>query len=241
MGLSETVVIVSTPRSGLHFLAKNIEYLSPSKEVFCEGYSCVDSNRKAVSNCPSQFSDSMRLSCASGRLIVKNHDFGLDLELSQYKKVLVLRRRDWYSLLASWYLGSLEYGWGGIQNKNVSFESFAIAKMEYLFDFNQKYDKMSGTNVKHLYFEDFQVPDENSVKIINLYRFIFGESPKEVRERTRNAIRKQKNVFEFSFFDQGFYEFVDSMGEQSSTLSKSDFMKNLEEISIARRIVISSK
>jgi hypothetical protein len=229
MELEETVMIVSTPRSGLHFLAKNIEYLAPSQAVFCEGYSCVDSNRKVINNCPNQFSNSLRLSCASGRRIVKNHDFGLDLDLSQYKKVLVLRRRNWYALLASWYLGAVKYRWDQLPAEKVSFETFALTKMEYLFDFNQKYDKLNSLRIKHLYFEDFHLPKGKGVEMNKIYEFIFDESPKEVRERSRNTLRQQKNIFELPFFRQDFYEYVNLMATQSEHMSNVEFKRNLRD------------
>jgi hypothetical protein len=233
--LAETVLMISTPRSGLHYLAKNIEHLSTSKAVFCEGYSCADSNRKTISGCPLQSSRSIRLSCASGRFILKNHDFELDLDLSQYKKVLVLRRRNWYELLMSWYLGGLKFGWDGLPDKKIDFETFAMEKMEYLFDFNQKYNELKGPKFKHLYFEDFHEVANEDVQLKDIYEFIFGESPKDVKKRSRNTLRKNSDVLKSPFFNRDFYEVVNLLAKQSSDVSRPEFMKNLKQLALEQK------
>ena len=228
MNVSDTTLIVSTPRSGQHFLAKNLEYWHPTRSIFCEGYECLDANRKSVENCPSKYSGSIRLSCSSGRAVVKNHDFNLDLDPLNYRKVVILLRRDWYAILISWYLFELTYS--GRKKENDSpqvFEKFVIENLKYLFGFTKKYLSFVGPKYKHIYFEDHRATKDPLKQLVEIFEFIFGESPNVTNHRGRNKLRNESNPLDFKYYDEKMQDFVNSLSERCTHLTQDEFLIEL--------------
>jgi hypothetical protein len=226
---SETFAIVSTPRSGQHLLAKNLEYWHPSRSIYCEGYRCLDAKRKPIENCALENSYSIRLVCSNGRTVVKNHDFDLDLVTSKYKGVLILWRKDWYAILISWYLFELSYGGIKIEQDSVQrFEVFVLRNIQYLFRFTKKYSLLSGPKYKHIFFEDYRSVDDNLRILAEAYEFIFGELPNITEIPGKNKLRKESFVSDFKYYDQELHHFVNSISARSISITLDEFYAEIE-------------
>jgi hypothetical protein len=226
---SETFAIVSTPRSGHHFLAKNLEYWHPSRSIFCEGYECLDAKRKPIENCPLKNSFSMRLICSNGRTVVKNHDFDLDLDTSKYKGVVILWRKDWYAILISWYLFELNYGGRKIEQDSVQeFEIFVLRNIQYLFRFTKKYSPLSGPEYKHIFFEDYRSAEDSLKILTGAYEFIFGDLPIVAEIPGKNKLRKESSVLDFKYYDQELHDFVNSISASSINMTLGELSAEIE-------------
>lgn len=204
------ILFVSTPRSGLHFLSMSLESLSLKKTLFCEGYTCTNSFREIVENCPAQ-NEVLREVCHMKRPIIKNHDFKLDLSLEKYREIFVFRRRDSYSSLISWFELCLKEGFESVIDSKQGFEEFVAKKLLYYVRFNAKYDLCGLDSTSYIYYEDFYHPDFLQGCIKKIYHVLEHElTPFDLIKIRRLQIRPKREPKYFRYYSRDMHAYVNN-------------------------------
>jgi hypothetical protein len=143
-------IIVSFPRSGQHLVEKILEFCCKEHDIdftYCEFYSCCKS-----------------IPCNNGKNTSKNHDFDLDLKISDDIKYISLYRKDMILQLESYYRYLSEYN--DCEYNYDDLLSFIIKSSNYYKGFVEKWIDNEKTNILKIdYYDIVKNPIEFSIKI----------------------------------------------------------------------------
>lgn len=150
-------LIVSFPRSGQHLVEKILEFCCKEHNIeftYCEFYNCCNS-----------------IPCKQNKMIGKNHDFDLTMELENDYKYISLYRKDVILQLEAYYrywikCNNYEYDYNSLLN-------FIKDNERYYKKFTKKWIKNKNKNILKLeYYEILNNPIKSSKKI---FRHFFPE------------------------------------------------------------------